>query len=481
MKISRARVLTQVALHALLLGHVLAYYWLDWRRLGALDLQSFFHHFLGKGILTAGAVLGLLVYGSALIFGRLFCSWGCHFGATQDLAAWGLRRLGWKAPLVRTRFLHHAPILVLAGVFLWPLVERWTEEGFALEPPDLAAVGPWEMLPGWLESTLTFLVCGGAILLFLGTRGFCRFVCPYGAFFRLTDWKAPFQVRRVGACVGCGQGPAPCTRACPTAIDVHAETASRGRVVSVDCVRCHLCIEACPAGALAHTTAGDAERRREQAGAPRPGDEEPPGPRRAYDLSLPGEIAVGLCAVVTFLCTDLVYGGHFLAASLGFLEGGVLLAALAALRRDGETRGVPFAVRKGKTLTLAGVTALGLLALTAVPILEAGVFRLLRADGIRHDLRAAASRAPWEAPGGPGSPIDRQALEVAERRYRAALGFFPGDRGVRTLLVGALGRLGDPRALDEANELYRRFPGEDTSRIREWAHEHFGAARPVGH
>ena len=65
------------------------------------------------------------MFGGALIFGRLFCSWGCHFGATQDLAAWVLRKIGWKPPLVRTRFLHQAPYLVLLAIFVLPLADRW--------------------------------------------------------------------------------------------------------------------------------------------------------------------------------------------------------------------------------------------------------------------------------------------------------------------------------------------------------------------
>ena len=59
-KVSRLRVGFQVLLHAVLIGHVVAYYWLEWRAVGALDFQSFFHHFLGRGILTAGALLTML-------------------------------------------------------------------------------------------------------------------------------------------------------------------------------------------------------------------------------------------------------------------------------------------------------------------------------------------------------------------------------------------------------------------------------------
>src|SRR6185503_10773597 len=121
-KLSRLRVAFQVLLHVVLAGHVIAWYVLDWKALGALDFQAFFHYFLGHGLVTAGGILAIAAFGLALIFGRLFCSWGCHFAGLQDLAAWVLRRLRWKPPLVRTRLLHFLPFLVLFVVFILPLL-----------------------------------------------------------------------------------------------------------------------------------------------------------------------------------------------------------------------------------------------------------------------------------------------------------------------------------------------------------------------
>jgi polyferredoxin len=477
MKLSRKRVAFQVVLHLVLAGHVAAYYFLDWTRIGAIDFQAFFHHFLGEGLLTAGALFTILMLAGALVFGRLFCSWGCHFGATQDLAAWVLRKLGWKPPLVRTRFLHWTPYLVLVAVFGIPLAEKWLEDGWARPRIDMAAVAPWDTLPGWLLSVVTFLACGAGILLFLGTRGFCRFVCPYGAVFRMTDRVAPYRVRKVSACSsGCsGGGAHPCTAACPTAIDVHRETQSLGRVASVDCVRCNLCIEACPAGALAHVTAGAAARRLEPS-ILKPLPVVAPAPiRPAYDLPIAGEAAILGVAVLAYLAVDLIYGGHFLAATIALGYGFLAWAALDAIRGAPGAAVLGLPLRRGTRWTFAGIGAVGLFAIASIPVAEAGAFRLIRADGLRLD---SGSNAPValagldEKPVAPGAAAgtlrleDRRRLGCAAERYRLALAIFPSDLTTRRLLLGAYARLGDPRALDEAREISRRSPPGDP-----WARE----------
>ncbi|MBI4604405.1 MAG: 4Fe-4S binding protein [Planctomycetes bacterium] len=496
-KLSRARVAFQVALHLVLIGHVLAYYYLGWKGVGALDFQAFFHYFLGKGLLTVGAILAIAVFGTALVFGRLFCSWGCHFGAWQDLAAWLMKRAGWRPPLLRTRFLHWAPYAVLLVVFGVPLAERWSSKGWEYEKTDIAAVAPWDTLPGLVGSIATYLGCGAALLLFFGTRGFCRFVCPYGAVFRATDLASPYRVRRVAPCGSvCGpSGAHPCTTACPTAIDVHFETNLRGHVVTHDCVRCNLCIEACPNGSLAHTTAGDAaERLRSSAVlAPEPGTAfrpialpvrgfpaapAPAGPR--YDLPAWGEALVLAVAALAYVAADLVDGGHFLAAAIGLGEGFLALAALRAVLGDERASVLGRPLRRGRAWTLAGITVAGVFLLGAVPLLEAGGSKLLRRQGLRLDpwAESGAARDAAQRAEGPA----RERLLLAAGKYRQALALIPWDDSTRRLLIGAYVRLGDRRALDEAQELARRSgPGDpEAVAVLRWVLTSLGAPPGAG-
>ncbi len=489
MKTSQARVVFQILLHVALVAHVVAYYVLDWRSVGALDFQSFFRHFLGEGLVTAGALLTLVVYATALLFGRLFCSWGCHFGATQDFAAWLLRKLGWKAPVVRTRFLHWAPWAILVMIFLLPQLRRWQRGEWALKV-DLAAVAPWDTLPGYVLSIVTFLCCGMGILLFLGSRGFCRFVCPYGALFRVTEWTSLFRVRRVAGCrsnggirtveadVGaandatggdggplnhvCGGAPlgasgtrsvdvAPCTAACPTAIDVHRETTQFGAVRSLDCVRCHLCIEACPQNALAYSARNPSSRRSPEE---RDGAETSRAPE--YTLPLWGELVVAASAVTTFLLVDLLYGGHFLAATLAFGHGFMLftLIRLVSSRQEFTALGRPL-VRDGRWTWTARLLATAFL-ISLVPLFEAAAFRYSVARALALDPGAHSHEVSELVKSTPeSSATSRQRLREASAYYQRALAYFPRHRRTRQLLLSAYARLRDPRAVPLAEALVR--------------------------
>ena len=461
-RLSRVRVVFQVFLHIVLAAHVAAWYWLDWRAIGGLDFQDFFHNLLGEGILTAAVLFAGLIYISSLIWGRLFCSWGCHFGAAQDLAAWVLRRLGWRTPYVKTRFLHWLPFAVLAAVFLWPLARGWLETGWtwrgAAHGSILAGDGPWERLPGWFLSILTFLICGAVALLFLGTRGFCRFVCPYGAVFRMADFVAPFRVRRTGSCsVGCGEDSvAPCTLVCPTAIDVHEEVHRENSVTSTDCVRCHLCIEACPSQALSHTWRG----LRELPVLATSSVEATPS-RVRYTLTLVEELVAVLVAIGTYAAIDLVWGGHFLAATLALAESFLVLIAMRLLGlRDASALGLPRLRPALRSLVL--VCTLGTLLLSAVPIYTAASFKVHRALG----FRAIVARPL-------GDERERQAMELATQdeeslrraaiHLQSALTQRPGDRDTRRALCLVYDGLGDTRAIEQAEALVEAEDGSAAS------------------
>lgn len=156
-----------------------------------------------------GLALAVLIFFLAplilsLWFGRVFCAAVCPLGALQDLFVWPR---AWRLPGWLQTPLGILPHLVLAvgvvgaagGVFLIcrfdPLV------GF------FRLNGPVPML------------LGGGILLALSVviaRPYCRFLCPYGVLLRWASW---FSWRRVSTTPG-------------------------------ECVRCGLCLDACPFGAI---------------------------------------------------------------------------------------------------------------------------------------------------------------------------------------------------------------------------------------
>ncbi len=210
---------------------------------------------LEHGVITVGAIFLGVILLSVFIFGRFFCSWGCHILALQDLTGWLLAKWNLKPKPIRSRLLPLVAVGSLLYMFVWPTVMRlaagksWPglrvltdEEGLGSFTTEYLT----RNLPGPVMTTVTFIVVGGLVVWFLGTRGFCRFVCPYGALFSAIDRVSPSGIQLVGTCDGCGY----CTAACTTHIRVHHEIQVHGKVVSPSCLKDLDCVSSCPRDAI---------------------------------------------------------------------------------------------------------------------------------------------------------------------------------------------------------------------------------------
>jgi len=153
--------------------------------------------------LTAAAFFALpLLFG--LFFGRVFCAAACPLGAIQDIVL--LRPV--KVPRPLESALGLIPFVYLGAAVLF----AYTDSLFVICKYD-----PFVSFFR-LGGAPTTLILGALVLLvavFVG-RPYCRFVCPYSALLRML---APFAKWRV--------------------------VLNRG-----ECVRCHLCADACPFGAI---------------------------------------------------------------------------------------------------------------------------------------------------------------------------------------------------------------------------------------
>ncbi len=176
----RAAVLATV--YVLMALHIL--HWkLAGKTLAPLELNEVMHT-LELGIVTAGFIFMCLAASSAAIFGRFFCSWGCHILALEDLCFWLLEKAGIRPQPLRSRVLRWVAPGAMFYMFLWPQISRLlsrrprqelrinTEaEGWA----SFVTTDFWRNLPGPWITILTFAVCGFAIVYFLGSRGFCTY------------------------------------------------------------------------------------------------------------------------------------------------------------------------------------------------------------------------------------------------------------------------------------------------------------------
>ena len=239
------RILSFVLIHLLILLHI-AGFGQDY--IGSLDFQEFFHSFLKIGKINAGVIMVFIALFSTLIFGRFFCGWACHFGAIQELSWYILQKLNIQPRTVNSRLVTILPLFILIHFYLIPNFEYAFYNSWQLEI-ELNQPGIWAFLPGFIIGALTFLVDGFLIVYFLGRKGFCRFLCPWGAFLKLPSALAMYKVRNVGGCVNSGN----CTKNCPIGIDVNYEINNFQKVVNTNCTNCMICTDGCPTSALVYS------------------------------------------------------------------------------------------------------------------------------------------------------------------------------------------------------------------------------------
>ncbi len=198
--------------------------------------------------------MGLYVFGFvgvvAMIFGRAFCGWACPMGTLQDLISPFTRRINKKIKPPSIKWARYVKYGLLGILLVMPYFTKvkWfclycpggmvtatiPTLGVSLYNGDQWVAGDYLTMK--IVFTVIFL-----LLVLLFTRGWCRYLCPYGA------WTAPFNkisflrlYRDDDACIHCNK----CTRACPMDIDVVKENRSP------ECILCGRCEDVCPVNCL---------------------------------------------------------------------------------------------------------------------------------------------------------------------------------------------------------------------------------------
>ena len=216
---------------------------------GGLGLRAW----LGQGIADphhpAATVTVLVLSLSALLLGRAFCAWFCPLGLVGEWLHRLRSRLlpgDWTPPAWLDGLLRTQKFLVLGFLLFIVLiaVPGAALPGYLASPYHQAA----DMKMGAFFFNLNLLsgLCLGWVLLLTAAfrQGFCRYLCPYGAWLALLGLLTPLRIRRDPArCLrSAGHDCDKCSRACPSRIQVHRLIAVR----SLECSGCLSCVAACP-------------------------------------------------------------------------------------------------------------------------------------------------------------------------------------------------------------------------------------------
>lgn len=162
---------------------------------------------------------------TTLIWGRIFCSSVCPFGALQDFITRVVpRRLQFNVP----QKIHDKALYIKYGILALIL-------GLTFTLPDVTIFQyfePFGTLFFFSRSTLLWVILIGFLVgSLLVKRFYCRYVCPLGAALGVVSLISPKRIRRVAQCDICKV----CEHACPTG-------AIRGPDIDFkECVRCDLC------------------------------------------------------------------------------------------------------------------------------------------------------------------------------------------------------------------------------------------------
>lgn len=206
---------------------------------------------LQRGEINAGFIFFTLAITLTVIFGRFVCGWACHIVALQDLCSWLLIKMGLRPRAFRSRLLAYIPLIVAVYMFVWPTLVR----AFVKAPDQrlipqftdhIVTTDFWATFAPVAVAIPFLFICGFMVVYFFGNKGFCTYVCPYGAFFGIADRFAPGKIRVTDQCNECGH----CTAVCTSNVTIHSEVKQYGMVVDTGCMKCMDCVSACPNDAL---------------------------------------------------------------------------------------------------------------------------------------------------------------------------------------------------------------------------------------
>ena len=179
-------------------------------------------------------VLGIAVFGAAILIGPAFCGWICPFGTFQEFfSKLGRKIMGKRFGTLIPKKLDGVLKYMRYAVLIWVIVMTAISGKLIFSDYDPY----YALFQFWTgEVAVTGFIALGIVLLLslFVERPFCRYACPYGAFLGLTNLFRFMPIRRkASTCISCSK----CDKACPMGIDVSNKTVIR----NPECISCLKC------------------------------------------------------------------------------------------------------------------------------------------------------------------------------------------------------------------------------------------------
>lgn len=180
--------------------------------------------------------LSFFLYGAAILFfgKRLDCGWNCPCVTMRETVGYAFRGATPR------------------GAFWWHLRWiKWVPGGLLLVYAVLLLARPeiaYEVAgrPFYSFVAYTYFYSFLAVP-FLGNRSYCRWLCPYAAFWGWLSYVGMYRIKaQREKCTDCHS----CERVCDMGVPIARLVARNGQIRTVECMGCGRCVQACPSGVL---------------------------------------------------------------------------------------------------------------------------------------------------------------------------------------------------------------------------------------
>lgn len=247
MNVNKKRFLVLFLINALIAVHIILWYKFGYQKVGTFSLNGIVSLF-GMGLLNSAAAFFIFVVVLTVFFGRVFCGWGCHFAFFQELVLKILHKVGINPQIIHSKanIIQYVFLLkTLTAIYEFWLIYGYPRFHISFSDTQVVTVD----LPRSPIIISLFIVFDAFLFIYLmGSRAFCRYVCPWAPMLAFFDNFSFWRIRKVNECKGCMS----CTNSCTMGIRVHEEIARHNAVIHTNCIRCLACKNACPNGTLSY-------------------------------------------------------------------------------------------------------------------------------------------------------------------------------------------------------------------------------------